>query len=430
MKKAIILPLKWWADNEPECKTEAVFPGYKLLGVPLIVRLLRGLQDSGFGVAEIYLPERYAHLEPQCKSDFRLSLETNFHFYNSLIDPPDWNRNLTDGSDWLIVRDDLIAPAKYFKELMARCENLEAGFDAGSMHQRLREANTAFFKASTLATIGKPDVQSLWDKLKSAEARITFDSSWRTTACGGNNLKFAERNLLRDLRKPIDGIISRTINRNISIPISRALSHTFVTPNMASVSTVFITIFGVWAIVQGGYWMTLLGGLLYQFLSIVDGVDGELARLKFQFSKYGEWFDTVADDISNFLLFAGITYAVWRSGENPTLVYFGLFTLFNYMLITPLMYSYIIKYTTSGDVMAIDFEFNKQGSLKDNRWYIRLLAKLKFMSKRDFFIFLCFSMSVLGILHYMLYVTAAFSFGIMIATATQHIRKLRENKAA
>ena len=43
MIKALILPLKWWAENDPESKTEAVFPGYKMLGVPLIVRLLRGL---------------------------------------------------------------------------------------------------------------------------------------------------------------------------------------------------------------------------------------------------------------------------------------------------------------------------------------------------------------------------------------------------
>jgi len=430
MIKALILPLKWWAENDPESKTEAVFPGYKMLGVPLIVRLLRGLQDSGIGTAEIYLPERYAHVEPMCKSDFRLSLETNFHFYEGTAEQSDWRKNLKDGSDWLIVRDDLIAPAKFFKEFIAKCENIEAGFDAGSIHQRLREANAVLLKASALAAMNTADNKAIWDRLKTAEAQINIENSWRTTACGGDNLKFAERNLLKDLRKPIDGIISRTINRNISIPISRLLSNTFVTPNMASVSTTFITVFGVWAIAQGGYWMTLLGGFLYQFLSIVDGVDGELARLKFQFSKYGEWFDTIADDISNFLLFAGITYAVWKSGDNPTLVYFGLFTLFNYMLITPLMYSYIIKYTDSGDVMAIDFEFNKQGSLKDNRWYIRLLAKLKFMSKRDFFIFLCFSLSVFGVLHYMLYITAFFSFGIMIATATQHIKKMSERKTA
>ncbi len=428
--KALVIPPQWFCEKKVECENERVYPGYKLLGVSLIIRQLRGLQDSGVEEVEYYLPEKYSYLETQCRADKRISLKVNFTTYTSLMEAPSWYEKISPDSDWLLLRQDLIAPSKYWKEMLSKSEGKDSLLDAGSIHQRLNEENSAYYKSDAIKELGKSfNLEDLRKLNASAESRITFENSWRTTACGGDNLKFAERKLLNDLRKPIDGIISRTINRNISIPISRLLSHTSVTPNMASGSTVVITIFGVWAIAQGGYWMTLLGAFLYQFLSIIDGVDGELARLKFQFSKYGEWFDTIADDICNFLLFATITYSVWQSGENPTLVWFGLFTLLNYMFITPLMYSYIIKYTDSGDVMSIDFEFNKSDSLGDDRWYIRLLAKLKFMVKRDFFIFTCFMMAVFGVLHYLLYLSAVFSLGILITVATQHIMKMIETKS-
>jgi len=48
-----------------------------------------------------------------------------------------------------------------------------------------------------------------------------------------------------------------------------------------------------------GTWATLaLGALLVQLQSILDGCDGEIARLKFKSSKIGEWLDNVLDDQS------------------------------------------------------------------------------------------------------------------------------------
>jgi hypothetical protein len=48
------------------------------------------------------------------------------------------------------------------------------------------------------------------------------------------------------------------------------------------------------------------GGLLFQAQSVLDGCDGELARLTFRGSKAGEWIDTVGDDLTNYAFFAGM----------------------------------------------------------------------------------------------------------------------------
>jgi phosphatidylglycerophosphate synthase len=45
------------------------------------------------------------------------------------------------------------------------------------------------------------------------------------------------------------------------------------------------------------------------FQSVFDSCDGELARLRYQFSKLGQWLDNIADDIVDAGLIVGLGYA-------------------------------------------------------------------------------------------------------------------------
>lgn len=45
---------------------------------------------------------------------------------------------------------------------------------------------------------------------------------------------------------------------------------------------------------------------------MLDGVDGEIARLKFLKSKYGEMFDSILDRYGDFLIIVGMAYS-WYS---------------------------------------------------------------------------------------------------------------------
>jgi 1L-myo-inositol 1-phosphate cytidylyltransferase / CDP-L-myo-inositol myo-inositolphosphotransferase len=63
----------------------------------------------------------------------------------------------------------------------------------------------------------------------------------------------------------------------------------------------------------GGYWNTLLGALLCLWSSILDGCDGEVARLKLQESAFGCWLETICDYLFYLFLFAGMTIGLWRS---------------------------------------------------------------------------------------------------------------------
>ncbi len=107
----------------------------------------------------------------------------------------------------------------------------------------------------------------------------------------------AERFLLAHLVKKADGIISRNINRKISLSLTRQLMRTKVTPNQVTAVVLLVGILSGPIIVYfGGYWGLVAGGLLYYSSSVLDGCDGELSRLRFQGSPLGAWLDTVVDD--------------------------------------------------------------------------------------------------------------------------------------
>ena len=61
-----------------------------------------------------------------------------------------------------------------------------------------------------------------------------------------------------------------------------------------------------------------LGGLLAQLASVVDGCDGEVARLKFHESAYGGWFGAVLDRYADAFLLLGLTWYVFsRRAAEP-----------------------------------------------------------------------------------------------------------------
>ncbi|MGH2608916.1 MAG: CDP-alcohol phosphatidyltransferase family protein, partial [Tepidiformaceae bacterium] len=74
-----------------------------------------------------------------------------------------------------------------------------------------------------------------------------------------------------------DGIVSRYLNRPLSRPVARALKGTPLTPNVLTAFTLLLACATGAMIAMGWY---IAGGILIQVVSVVDGVDGELARLK------------------------------------------------------------------------------------------------------------------------------------------------------
>ena len=117
------------------------------------------------------------------------------------------------------------------------------------------------------------------------------------------------------------------LNRRISIPISRQLIKLPITANMVSIFTLGVGIASAGFLALGGYWYTLLGAVLCLFASILDGSDGEVARLKMLESDFGCWLETVCDYVFYFFLLAGMTIGQWRTSGSKTYLIWGGFLL-------------------------------------------------------------------------------------------------------
>jgi uncharacterized protein (TIRG00374 family) len=137
----------------------------------------------------------------------------------------------------------------------------------------------------------------------------------------------AERKLNRWLVKPTDGIYART-NRRISIPISRQIIPYPITPNMVSLFTLAVSFAAGVFLALGGYWNMLTGAALGWLSSVLDGCDGEVARLKLQESAFGCWLETMCDNLYYAFIFAGLTIGIVRSTGNRNYVLWGSLLLF------------------------------------------------------------------------------------------------------
>jgi phosphatidylglycerophosphate synthase len=117
------------------------------------------------------------------------------------------------------------------------------------------------------------------------------------------DMRGAERRLLRSLVKDTDGFMARHVERPISLQISRRLAGTAITPNQMSLISVAVGICGGPFFLSSRPLMQTIGALLFLAHSILDGCDGELARLKFQQSRWGGVLDFWGDNVVHVVIF-------------------------------------------------------------------------------------------------------------------------------
>lgn len=126
----------------------------------------------------------------------------------------------------------------------------------------------------------------------------------------------ASHRVLCQCGKPMDGLISRYLNR----PVSRRISGLLLRipgarPMHATAMTAVLAIGMFAALLSGGQWGLVLGGVLYQAASVVDGVDGEMARATARSSRLGAAADSLIDMATNLGFLLGIALYAIRAGD-------------------------------------------------------------------------------------------------------------------
>ena len=141
---------------------------------------------------------------------------------------------------------------------------------------------------------------------------------------GEQDVARARREVLAGAVRVGDGLIARHLNRRISLRITERLVSQPVKPWQVSLGSFALTLGAGLAFAVGH---ATTGGLLAQSASVLDGVDGELARVRYQDSAFGGLYDALLDRIGEAVVIGGMTLYAWLAGAGALAVALGFAAL-------------------------------------------------------------------------------------------------------
>ena len=240
--------------------------------------------------------------------------------------------------------------------------------------------------AVTAAVRGEPGADVLARLGKTFDQRpLPTDPAGAVAIRAADDRRPAERWLYRSLIKQNEGFMSRHFERKLSMAVTRLLVDTAATPNMMTVVSVAIGLAAAPCFLSASPAWQLTGALLFLAHSILDGCDGELARLKFLETRHGAVLDFWGDNIVHFAVFSGIAVG-WALHVHSA---------------WPLVVGAVAVAAAAGTA-AFMFRRFVEDRATTGTWAARLIGA---MSHRDF-IYIVVLLSAFGRAHWFLIATA------------------------
>ncbi|TXD31907.1 CDP-alcohol phosphatidyltransferase family protein [Lujinxingia vulgaris] len=408
------------AITDPGTLPDELSPDVEIAGLALIDRIARMCLVSGVATVVIVSDARWA--APRLSE--ALSGATRRRGEVHIVDASQVAALLEDlqPSVLLTIPADRVFQRAVVQRAVERCE-------AGRTGERL---NLGEHQIHAVAYTQNQDGLAELAALRAASPSPTdahTSEGWSLLLRGPEDVARAENALFNDCRKPQDGIVSRHLNRHLSLTMSRALVATPVGPNHISAITFSLGIAAAVAAGVGGYAAFLAAGILYQLNSVIDGVDGELARVRYEFSVLGEWLDTVSDDLSDLLLYIGLGVGAWRTMETglatigPDIwLYLGLAAGAGKLASMIVYYRWLIA-RGRGDLLAFEWSFKSEDTSPSP--LKRALSLLHYAFRKDFIVFVAMLMAIGGVLPYLLVVLAPGNVIVALSVVLQQLRGQR-----
>ena len=117
-------------------------------------------------------------------------------------------------------------------------------------------------------------------------------------------------------------MLVRVLDRRLSQALTKRLMRIPVTPNQITLLSAAIGLSGAFFLAQPSLLLQVLGSLLFLLSTILDGCDGEIARLTFQESEFGAKLDVIMDNVVHLFLFPSIALGLYRRWDDT--LYFVL----------------------------------------------------------------------------------------------------------
>ncbi len=182
---------------------------------------------------------------------------------------------------------------------------------------------------------------------------------------------------MQSLIKDTDGFISKHINRKFSTKISLFIvNHRIrISPSGMTVISFLISILSAVLFCLG---QPLLGGIAAQLSSILDGCDGEIARLTDSATKKGEILDSILDRLGDGAIIMGLTVLAYKHShlwENllPDMDFGILIIILGFLA---LIGSFNISYSAAKLKASVGLEYRRIWAGRDIRLFLTMLTGL------------------------------------------------------
>lgn len=341
------------------------------------------------------------------------------------------SRRLPDAVEWLMLPQSATSPLTVLKAIAERADEqflLLPG--EATFHSRLLDSlismngpevvqlvasghPTGIYKFSrhALSTLRQisPTLQTWHDldrwleRTHLLQPEEVDDKFWQPII-SAEDLPRAEAKLNQWLYKETDGIYARW-NRRISIPISRLLIKLPITPNMVTVFTLLVSVISGVFFALGGYLHTLVGALLSHLACILDGSDGEVARLTFQESEFGCWLETVCDNAYYASIYTGMVIGMYRTTGSMAYPIAGILLGVG-MLMSFIMTGYQRRYVARHRPEKYLSEWQKEmDAHRDNALY-RFARRHEFLVRRSFLPYAILFFAIIDFMDFVLFMSA------------------------
>lgn len=190
------------------------------------------------------------------------------------------------------------------------------------------------------------------------------------------------------------GLVARHLNKRFSLPISLFLSRRGFKPNNITFFNMGIGLVSGLLASFGTPSSILWGAFFFQLASILDGVDGEVAKLTNRATQLGQWLDTLSDNLTLFVFLVGLTTGLYQTSHSFLILVAGEVALLSFLILLAIMLIFLTRNTTSGSFVTYDREFVEKIS-QEKGFLPRFVKYGRYFLKKDSFALLFLLLAVI-----------------------------------